>query len=393
MNSPPNSLNRQFNESSSPKPPKDDDSQTKTFHDIHNYQFTFHHQMVPPSPESSIVSPLTVGSTHEATVIQSIERGEYATNDLDETRSLTDSIRQHIVDGGLRYHSYKQGKYLFPNDEAEQDREELKHNLTVYLCDDRLFFAPVEHSLEKGAEVLDLGTGIGRWCIDLADMYPKSQFHGMDLSPIQPDWVPENALFFVDDIEHEAGWTYSEDSFDYIHIRHTLHSIKDREQLWDRIWKHLKPGGYVEVQEFVFLPACDDNSCDGPYAWRDWCRYLKEGMAALGTDIHGINYVHEELTQAGFENITTKSYKCPVGPWAKKQRLQECGHVMRDAVMWGLVGLSRRPFRDGLGWTLIQIEMFLVEVRKCLMEEVNGLPRYHTYFPYHNIHARKPLNP
>lgn len=60
----------------------------------------------------------------------------------------------------------------------------------------------------------------------------------MDLSPIQPDWVPENALFFVDDIEHEAGWTYNEDSFDYIHIRHTLHSIKDREQLWDRIWKY-----------------------------------------------------------------------------------------------------------------------------------------------------------
>jgi SAM-dependent methyltransferase len=130
-------------------------------------------------------------------------------------------------------------KYLFPNDEVEQDREELKHNLTVYLCEDRLFFAPVERILEQGAEVLDLGTGIGRWCIDLADNYPNSQFHGMDLSPIQPDWVPENALFFVDDIEHEAGWTYAEDSFDYIHIRHTLHSIKDREQLWDRIWKYV----------------------------------------------------------------------------------------------------------------------------------------------------------
>jgi hypothetical protein len=63
-------------------------------------------------------------------------------------------------------HSYHAGKYLFPNDEAEQDREELKHNLTVYLCDDRLFFAPIEQLLEQGAEVLDLGTGIGKWCID-----------------------------------------------------------------------------------------------------------------------------------------------------------------------------------------------------------------------------------
>lgn len=60
----------------------------------------------------------------------------------------------------------------------------------------------------------------------------------MDLSPIQPDWVPENAMFVVDDIEHEAGWTYGDETFDYIHIRHTVHSIQDRELLWERIWKY-----------------------------------------------------------------------------------------------------------------------------------------------------------
>lgn len=72
-------------------------------------------------------------------------------------------------------------------------------------------------------------------------MYPNSEFHGMDLSPIQPDWVPENALFVVDDIEHEAGWTYPENKFDYIHIRHTVHSIRNRKELWDRIYRYLLP--------------------------------------------------------------------------------------------------------------------------------------------------------
>lgn len=67
-------------------------------------------------------------------------------------------------------------------------------------------------------------------------MYPKSQFDGMDLSPIQPDWVPENAVFVVDDIEHESGWAYPENHFDYIHIRHLIHSIKDREQMWNRVF-------------------------------------------------------------------------------------------------------------------------------------------------------------
>ncbi|KAJ4254440.1 hypothetical protein NW762_010038 [Fusarium torreyae] len=396
MNSPPNSILRQSDgspTSNSPKSRKDCPSRPTISSDNDNVRPISRHHMVPPSPSSSTVSPLAVGSTHEAAVIQSIERGDYALDDLDETRSLTDSIRQHIVDGGLRYHAYHAGKYLFPNDEAEQDREELKHNLTVYLCEDKLFFAPIEHLLESGADVLDLGTGIGKWCIDLADSYPNSEFHGMDLSPIQPDWVPKNAIFVVDDIEHEAGWTYPEETFDYIHIRHVIHSIRDRELLWDRIWKHLKPGGYVEIQEFHYIAPCDDESCDGPYAWRDFCRYLQDGMAALGSDIHGITYVEDELHEAGFEHVTRKSFKCPVGPWAKKARLQECGHILRDVIMWGLVGLARRSFRDGLHWTLIQIEMFLVEVRKSLSEEVNGLPKYHTYFPFHNVYARKPLNP
>lgn len=119
----------------------------------------------PPSPASS-TSALAVGSSTEAALIQSIEHGDYAPDGFEDTRSLTDSIRQHIVDGSLRYHAYHAGKYQFPNDEAEQDREELKHNLTIYLSDGEYFFAPIKKLLEQGAEVLDLGTGIGKWCID-----------------------------------------------------------------------------------------------------------------------------------------------------------------------------------------------------------------------------------
>lgn len=148
----------------------------------------------------------------------------------------------------------------------------------------------------------------------------------------------------------------------------------------------------MEIQEFQYIPACDDNSCDEPYAWRDFLRYLQDGMAALGSDLHGILHVQDELVAAGFEGLKWKSLKCPVGPWPKKQRLQECGHILRDVIMWGLVGLSRRSFRDGLGWTHIQIEMFLVEVRKSISREVDGLPKFHSYFPFHSVYGRKPLS-
>lgn len=141
------------------------------------------------------------------------------------------------------------------------------------------------------------------------------------------------------------------------------------------------------------MDACDDNSCDKPFAWRDFIRFLDQGMAAFGADLHAVRSVEPELRAAGFEGFWRKSLKCPVGPWAKKKRLQECGHILRDVIMWGLNGLARRPFRNGLGWTTVQIEMFLVEVRKSLSEEENGLPRHHTYFPYHAMYARKPFDP
>jgi hypothetical protein len=114
------------------------------------------HRVGPPSPSSTSGSAIAVGTSTDAALIQSIEKGEYDAEN-DDTKSLTDSIRQHIVDGGLRYHAYHAGKYAFPNDETEQHRDDLKHDLTVYLCNDEYFFAPVHRILERGGEVLDLG--------------------------------------------------------------------------------------------------------------------------------------------------------------------------------------------------------------------------------------------
>jgi len=86
------------------------------------------------------------------------ENSEVGTQvDSFETKSLTESIREHVVEGGLRYHAYHCGKYPFPNDEVEQDRDDMKHIISVALCDNKFFFAPIEDALEDGAEILDLG--------------------------------------------------------------------------------------------------------------------------------------------------------------------------------------------------------------------------------------------
>jgi hypothetical protein len=123
-----------------------------------------------------------------------------------------------------------------------------------------------------------------------------------------------------------------------------------------------------------------------PYALRDFLRYLADGMRALGSDLLGIRHVAAEVHAAGYEKVTHKMAKCPIGAWPQQKRLRVCGIFMRTAIMDGLRGLTKRPFGDGLSWTKVQIEMFLVDVRKHVMDG-----KYHTYLPFHVVYGRKPL--
>ena len=98
---------------------------------------------------------------------------------------------------------------------------------------DKLFWAPIHSNPTK---VLDLGTGTGIWAIDFADMFPSAEVIGTDLSAIQPSWVPQNLSFIIDDAE--ADWTFEPDSFDYIHNRNFVCSIRDWPRLVDQAYRY-----------------------------------------------------------------------------------------------------------------------------------------------------------
>lgn len=146
--------------------------------------------------------------------------------------SLSSSVRDYLFENGRRYHRFREGQYNFPNDEAEQDREDMKHACVKMLCQNQLYFAPIdENNLQN---VLDIGTGTGIWAIEFGDLFPSADVLGIDLSPIQPDWVPANVHFVVDDAE--SDWIYPPDHFDYIHTRHTVMAIKD----WPKLYREAK---------------------------------------------------------------------------------------------------------------------------------------------------------
>jgi hypothetical protein len=51
---------------------------------------------------------------------------------------------------------------------------------------------------------------------------------GIDFTPIQPDWVPPNLKFVVDDIEDD--WLNGS-NFDFVHLRQALPLLKQPEKV------------------------------------------------------------------------------------------------------------------------------------------------------------------
>lgn len=81
------------------------------------------------------------------------------------------------------------------------------------LKDDKLFCA----HLSAPKKTLDFGMGTGIWAIDVAGAFTTANVVSMDISPIQPNWVPPNWRFEID--VAQLQWTDAPESFELIHIR------------------------------------------------------------------------------------------------------------------------------------------------------------------------------
>ncbi|KAJ4196191.1 hypothetical protein NW759_016423 [Fusarium solani] len=103
------------------------------------------------------------------------------------TASVTSSILNYRLENGRTYHAYKEGKYYMPNDEKENNRLDLQHNLFLLTFGNKLGLSPPNLPEFKTGRVLDLGTGTGIWAIDFADEHPETEVIGVDLSPTQPE--------------------------------------------------------------------------------------------------------------------------------------------------------------------------------------------------------------
>ena len=135
----------------------------------------------------------------------------------------------------------------------------------------------------------------------------------------------------------------------------------------------------------LYQVQCDDGTMKKDSVMTKWLELLKQALQNLGPDVDRPLKLAESLRQAGFVNIEEKSFKVPIGTWPKNKTLRLIGLYLRTVLIEGLQAISLGPLTRGLKWTKEEVEVLLVDVRKCLMDSSQ-----HTYYTFHSFYGQKP---
>ncbi|CCX34881.1 Similar to hypothetical protein [Tuber melanosporum Mel28]; acc. no. XP_002837935 [Pyronema omphalodes CBS 100304] len=237
---------------------------------------------------------------------------EYSSGYVTDTASLTSSINSYVFENGRRYHTYfGTEKNLQPADETEQDRLDLHHESFLILLSKRLHFAPISAPMS---------------ILDVTDAYPCASSLGIDLSPIQPHWIPPNCRFEVDDAE--ADWSYADGSFDLIHICNIAQGIKDYPKLLEQSFRCTQPKRYLCLAELELSINSDDGTHMLPQGEgiNKMSKLLADALEKIGRPrLVTAEMLKHGLEKAGYQEMKVETYKQPLGPWAKNKDLKAVG--------------------------------------------------------------------
>ncbi|EOD50210.1 putative tam domain methyltransferase protein [Neofusicoccum parvum UCRNP2] len=302
---------------------------------------------------------------NETSSLTSAESAIYS----DLSASVTSSILQGRFENGRRYHAHREGTYLLPEDEKEQDRLDLMGHCFNLVLKGDLHKAPLGANPQL---CLDIGTGTGMWALDFADKYPACEVIGTDLSAIQPSWTSPNCKFIIDDAN--ADWLFANQKghFDFIHARYLYPGgIEDWDKLWRQAFDHLRPGGWVEHQEptsmfFAADPAFEAVKGESQ-AWY-WQECVNEASKKIGRKFNIAHEQKERMVKAGFVNV-------------------ELGKVALLNVLEGIRPTCLAIFTRVLGWDLVRSEALTAAVLKEFLTS-----KYKLSFKLYFTYGQKPMS-
>ncbi len=212
-------------------------------------------------------------------------------------------------DGGIYFTSLNSNQvtrvpYLLAHDGAEQNRLEFQHFFLKGILQTNYLV-----SLDAPTAILDVGSGTGRWVIEMAQEFPRTRITGIDIAPIPVHTMPSNAQFVQQDIL--KGLPFPSDSFDYVHARLLVAAIP--VTVWPTLLREYirvtRPGGWIELFEggTTFLNQ-------GPHT-QEFLSWWEQVSKKRGIDASLMGQLPGLMQDAQLQNVLGRLLHVPVGKW------------------------------------------------------------------------------
>lgn len=211
--------------------------------------------------------------------------------------------------GGRRYLAGV--PYALPKDDQEISRLDFQHYMLRHV-----FHGNYAAPLRQPRAILDVGCGTGRWAEEMALEFPRARVVGLDIVPPSvnsgplvtdtPRQRPANHVFTQGNLFD--GMPFSDDSFDYVHMRFMAGAIPltSIAATMRELTRVLAPGGWIELVE----PGAFRNAGPSMAQLGAWGTEL---TARRGVEPSPGVRIRDWLYGAGLQNVAYRELMMPVG--------------------------------------------------------------------------------
>lgn len=225
----------------------------------------------------------------------------------ERTAEADASDTTHRTLGGRRF--LRGVPYVLPNDMGEVNRLDFQHYMMRYALRGN-YGAPLDPRI---ASILDVGSGTGRWSMEMAQTFPNANVIGVDITAPQAasdasDARPDNFTFVTGNILERLP--FDDGSFDYVHQRYMIGAIP--LDAWPHAIAELtrvtRRGGWVEVVEA-------GTSLGGGPALQQADAWVAAVLARRHLDIHLATRLASWLGEAGLSGVVERRLDLPLGAY------------------------------------------------------------------------------
>lgn len=255
---------------------------------------------------------------------------------------------------------------MLPDANEEINHLDLQHYLLRHVLNGN-YLAPI---IEPRC-ILDIGTGTGRWLIEMAREFPQANLFGIDLTPPveNADNLPSNCHFQAANVLNILP--FEDASFDFVHQRLLVFAIPllHWQLLINELVRVTCRGGWIELVEVT-----TDFQHAGP-STQQILNLIVLASLQSGLDPAISQRIHILLSKAGLKHVGTSTQLIPAGTWGGQLGIM--GLTNLQAIVEAMKPL-----------VLQQTQTTPEEFERLVTEMIQECEQYKTTFTFHIAYGK-----